>query len=142
MKTETAQITAPAVSAPVSAPVPETVKATVHDTAREIVKNLAEVSREKLPAEVAKSLREFAELAPVKVEFSKDKDVRKKQMTDYKKAESVYRSAIGVIVRFAEDNGAETRQRYGFSVSASGISTLSDSRKAVFKPSKSARVSF
>jgi hypothetical protein len=141
MNSEIAQITS-AVSAPVNAPAPQSAPLSAHDTARGIVKNLAEVSREKLPAEVANTLREFAKLAPVKVEFSKDKDVRKKQMTDYKKAESVYRSAIGIIVRFAEDNGAETRQRYGFSVSASGISTLSDSRKAVFKPSKSARVSF
>ena len=91
---------------------------------------------------VAKSLREFAKFAPVKKEFSKVKELRKVEMSKYKKEESVFRSAIGIIVRFAEDNGAETRQRYGFSVSASGISTLSDSRKAIFKPSTSARVSF
>lgn len=135
-------ITAPAVSSPVNPPAPSVPEISAHERAREIVKTLAETPAKEIPAMVAKSLREFSKFAPEKKEFSKVKELRKKEMADYRKAESIFRSAIGVIVRFAEDSGAEMRQKYGFSVSASGISTLSDSRKSVFKPLTSSRVSF
>ena len=89
----------------------------------------------------AEVLRTFAGSAPVKPEFSANKAERKRQMSEYKREDAVFRSAVGILVRFGEDIGAESKTRHGYSVSASGIINLRRNEVFTLRPAKSGRVS-
>lgn len=142
MKSESAQITAPAVSAPVTVPAPQSAPLSAHDRAKEIVSALSVLRGDALRSAFADALRTFAESAPVKPEFSADKTERKAQMTAHKRADAVFRSAVGVLVRFGEEQaGAESRLRHGYSVTASGIINLRRNEVFTLRPAKSFRVS-
>lgn len=142
MTTESAQITAPAVSAPVTAPAPQSAPLSAHERAREIVTALSALRGDALRSAFADALRSFAELAPAKPEFSADKAERKAQMTAHKRADAVFRSAVGVLVRFGEEQEkTESRLRHGYSVSASGIINLRRNEVFTMRPAKAGRVS-
>ncbi len=139
---ENTTTTAPAVSAPVSVPAPQIAAPSAHERAKEIVANLSALRGDALRSAFADSLRIFADSAPVKPEFSADKTERKQQMQSFKRADTVFRSAVGVLVRFGEENaGAESRLRHGYSVSASGIINLRRNEVFTLRPAKSSRVS-
>jgi hypothetical protein len=112
-----------------------------HDVAREIVASLSQLHGDSLRSAFAEALRIFALSAPVKPDFSADKAERKQQMAAFKRADGVFRSAVGVLVRFGEDIGAETKTRHGYSVSASGIINLRRNEVFTLRPAKAGRVS-
>jgi hypothetical protein len=141
MSSETAPTSAPAVSAPVGVPLVQIVAPSSHDVAREIVASLSQLHGDSLRSAFAEALRIFALSAPVKPDFSADKAERKQQMAAFKRADGVFRSAVGVLVRFGEDIGAETKTRHGYSVSASGIINLRRNEVFTLRPAKAGRVS-
>jgi hypothetical protein len=139
--TTSAPITAPAVSAPVGVPALQIVAPSAHDVAKEIVASLSHLRGDSLRSAFAEALRIFADSAPVKPDFSADKAERKEQMRSFKRADGVFRSAVGILVRFGEDIGAESKTRHGYSVSASGIINLRRNEVFTLRPAKSSRVS-
>ena len=142
MTSESVQITAPAVSAPVTAPAPQIVPPSLHDVAREHVAKLSQMRGDSLRSAFAEVLRVFADSAPAKPEFSADKAERKEQMQSFKRRDAVFRSAVGILVRFGEEQaGAESKLRHGYSVSASGIINLRRNEVFTLRPAKGGRVS-
>ena len=134
--------TAPAVSAPVTAPAPQELHKSLHDNAKGEVTRLKSLSGDSLRSAFAEVLRNFAQYAPAKPEFSANKAERKRQMSEFKREDTVFRSAVGILVRFGEDvETAESKLRHGYSVSASGIINLRRNEVFTLRPAKGGRVS-
>ena len=111
-----------------------------HADAKEIIRRVSALRGDALRVALASALREFAQHKPVKPVFSTDKAERKAQMRAFADADRVFRSALGMLFRFAEDVGADHKDRHAASVSASGIVSLRRSETLTLRPAKSARI--